>query len=327
MFADQGATCSEVNFSGPSKTLTSDHDLLVLKAGAGEDANAYWFDVKAGETYSHPSGKAISHIIICDFEDDYETCDQTTDWIAQEPTQRTLPNGDTIISTVFLKLDAVDQETVCQRRVLLEREEYEVCSQVGAWVPFGEPTERTMPNGDVIISQVYVQFDAIDGETVCNRRVGLEREPYVPQPDLVVNVDCVGFEVIYIPDDRFERGEVIFAGKWGPKDVIETAHFPGDEQLDLEAFDIVEPEECYECVPNRKIWVWKIFNPDGTVAGLLRDLGYDGTYDAPGLHMQRGYFGCDFYPGDVHGYYVDDCQPEYDYWQELPLFCGFSACE
>jgi hypothetical protein len=161
------------------------------------------------------------------------------------------------------------------------------------------------------------------------RRFNEPERCYTPGgSDIVLDVDCIGFEVIYIPDSNFpEQGEVIFAGKWGPKDVIETAHFPGDEELGLEPFDIVEPEECYECVPDRQIWVWKIFNQDGTVAGLLRDLGYDGTYDAPGLHMQRGYFGCDFYPGDVHGYYVDDCQPEYDHWQELPLFCGFSSCE
>jgi hypothetical protein len=177
-FAAQGASCSEVAFSGPSKTLTSDHDLLVLKSGAGEDANAYWFDVKAGETYSHPSGKDISHIIVCDFEKQYETCDDTTGWIPQTPTQRELPNGDVIISTVYLKLDAVDQETVCARRVELDRVEYKTCSKQDEWIAFGEPTQRELANGDIITSQVYVRFDAIDGETICARRVNLEREEY-----------------------------------------------------------------------------------------------------------------------------------------------------
>lgn len=68
----------------------------------------------------------------------YEACSTVTDWVAQTPTQRQLPNGDIITSTVFLKFDAVDQETVCARRVLLDRDEYGECTEftVGEWSDF-----------------------------------------------------------------------------------------------------------------------------------------------------------------------------------------------
>lgn len=81
------------------------------------------------------------------------------------------------------------------------------------------------------------------------------------------------------------------------------------------------------CTVTEQVWVWTIYNPDGTLAGELRDRGYDGSYSAPGLDMQRGYFGCDFYPGSVHGRYVDNCQVEYEFWDGLKPWCGFSSCE
>ncbi len=58
-----------------------------------------------------------------------EVCEVTTDWVAQEPTSRRLPNGDIMISTLFLKFDFTNSETVCRRRVELIREEYEYCSE------------------------------------------------------------------------------------------------------------------------------------------------------------------------------------------------------
>lgn len=144
-----------------------------------------------------------------------------------------------------------------------------------------------------------------------------------PQDDLQIDVDCEGWQVTFTP---FRGEPEIYSGLWGPKDVLEKVDVfvEGME----ETVTVYEPRECYECVPTKQVWVWTIFNPDGSVAGQLRDRGYDGTYDAPGLPMQRGYFGCDFYPGSVHGRYVDNCASEYEYWDELPCFNGFGGfCE
>jgi hypothetical protein len=82
-----------------------------------------------------------------------------------------------------------------------------------------------------------------------------------------------------------------------------------------------EPPE-YVCQPNEFIWVWDIEGPNG-MWYHLRDLGYDGTYDAPSLIQQRYYLGCDFYPVRVWGHYVSDCDVEFNYWSQLPAGnCG-----
>lgn len=80
------------------------------------------------------------------------------------------------------------------------------------------------------------------------------------------------------------------------------------------------------CDPENYIWIWDIVGPNGQVF-QLRDRTYDGTYDAPSLDLQQRYIGCDFYPASVGGHWVNDCQGEYGYWDELPCWNGLGRCD
>lgn len=58
--------------SGYTVPWGSDLTLLVLKAGSGASAHYVITDPVPGMTYSHPSGRDLSHIIYCTDDCEYE---------------------------------------------------------------------------------------------------------------------------------------------------------------------------------------------------------------------------------------------------------------
>jgi len=144
-------------------------------------------------------------------------------------------------------------------------------------------------------------------------------------PRLVILNDCEGFDVIYIPDGKQEVGYSLFSGTWNIKNVLEVAQFPGDERLELEPFDIFEPEYCYECVPDKVVHFWT----DGWC--MFRDRTYPDNASwmvNPPVFAQNAYCGCGYVPFGEWGIVeVNDCDPDgYQYWTEIPEYCGFTNC-
>ena len=93
-----------------------------------------------------------------------------------------------------------------------------------------------------------------------------------------------------------------------------------------ETITVKEPPECFECVVHNSIWIWDLYDEAGHHY-QLRDTTYDGSIAAPGLAIQRYYLGCDWYPANVGGHYVTNCDAGYQYWSELPAYCGGGKCE
>lgn len=71
--SEYDADCTKIenssSWDGDVYTLGSAVDILVLKSSAGSDANSVWFDAAAG-MYGVPDGQDISHIIVCDIDDE-----------------------------------------------------------------------------------------------------------------------------------------------------------------------------------------------------------------------------------------------------------------
>ena len=66
-------------------------DLLVIKAGAGDEANQLIEDPLAGNTYDHSSGKDISHVILCVVTYPPPTTTSTTTTTTEPTTTTTEP--------------------------------------------------------------------------------------------------------------------------------------------------------------------------------------------------------------------------------------------
>lgn len=104
---------------------------------------------------------------------------------------------------------------------------------------------------------------------------------------------------------------------------------------DSEALNVGQEGECVYpqpspepqgCQSDDYIWIWDL---QDSVTGQwfhLRDLGYDGTYDSPGVDQQCAYFGCDFIASRVWGHWVSECDADYQYWFTLPRYSGGGKC-
>lgn len=283
----------ERGFDGSVGHLPSGYSLLVLKAGQN---NFVWYNPPAGD-YGTPDFKDISHSIVCRGEY-YEPCSDTTGWIFSERVfVREKPNGDKVYSDVYLQYDAQDESLVCNRRAQIVIEPYRVCSQQTGWV-FHHETEEQKPNGTIVKKYVYFKYDLIDGETICDTMVAVERIPYTA---------CEG-ETIY--------------GPWSDWVVS------GEEQTRVrEVLDAITEEVCgYEtektCAIIDKVFYWddgwcKMRQREGPIGGQTR----------PFIPMIYRYCGCGYEWGEWTGYWVNNCQSQYDFWNELPEFCGAQSCE
>lgn len=141
--------------------------------------------------------------------------------------------------------------------------------------------------------------------------------PREPNPNYALDVDCEGWEVIYLPDEERNEGTLVASGKWSQKDVLEAASVY-IEQLEI-TVDVFEPKRCYECVP-KTVFYWT----DGLCMIRQRE-GPIGGQTRPFRPMQNLYCGCDYAHDDGwEGIFANSCTgpEEYKYWNELPQFCG-----
>lgn len=152
-----------------------------------------------------------------------------------------------------------------------------------------------------------------------------------PPTDLCTNLDGVQATMPEGYEDPDQDG-VCTVIETPPADAC--PNIEGDQETVPEGMVLNEKGECvtpYQppyvptCDPSKKIWVWTMTDANG-IAYTLRDLGYDGTYDSPGVAQQCFYFGCDFHAVKAAGRWVNECDSAYDYWRELPRFAGGGKC-
>lgn len=140
-----------------------------------------------------------------------------------------------------------------------------------------------------------------------------------PEEDYLINVDCDGWEVVYISG---EVRVVVDSGKWKDKGTLEavSVEIP---QMKI-TVDVLEPRDCYEC-DKKSLFYWT----DGWCMIRQRE-GPIGGQTRPFIPMIYGYCGCDYEWGEWEGVWIRVCEgketAEYEYWDELPQGCGWRNC-
>lgn len=190
----------------------------------------------------------------------------------------------------------------------------------GDWVDNGDGTSTRIGVQAITRHQYHYLSDARDDNVICysefrdepgTREVRESTDPiYGCMDDAAINYDPLA-----TVDDQSceyppvcEDSEALNVGQEG------ECQYPQPSP---------EPEGCQS---DKRIWIWDL---QDSVTGQwfhLRDLGYDGTYDSPGVDQQCFYFGCDFVASRAWGHWVSECDSDYQAWYVLPRYAGGGKC-
>ena len=175
--------------------------------------------------------------------------------------------------------------------------DYEPCDETTPI--YGEWSDWYYEDEMLIRSRTVTYVDAYDSEIVCGRDIEYEHEEYA---------SCEGDYI---------------AGPWGEWVADGTKQTRSRELFDPISEEICGYETETKCNPIYDVFYWddgncSIRQRGGPIMGQTRPFHYD----------QNAYCGCGYaHDEGWEGFWVNNCQSEYKFWNELPKYCGFQSCE